>query len=85
MYNYSETIKVFESRRLWELEEVAQKFNEQDIPVMLLKGAIDLAFSDNQPLASKRRNMKDMDFLITKSDWDPAELTLIKLGYEYIP
>ena len=79
--DYLALLKSKEALQYWELHKVIQKFNELDIPVMLVKGAIDLAVPHNRPSGSLPRDMGDLDLLIHKSDWDDAVQGLYDLGY----
>ena len=74
-------LKGLEALRYWELKTVIAKFNKLRIPVMLLKGSIELAMPDNHPPGSPPYRMRDIDLLIHFSDWKRAGRGLEELGY----
>jgi hypothetical protein len=82
--NYLSILMGHESLRYWELLEVVKKFNEANIPVMLIKGAIDLAIPNNRPPDFPPREMSDLDLLIKKDDWDKAVHILQSSGYKVL-
>ena len=73
--------KGLESLRYWELKEVVVKLSEQGIPVMLLKGAVELIVPDYRPPGSLPLHMRDIDLFIRYSDWEGAVRGLNQLGY----
>jgi len=80
--DYMTMLKGHESLRYWELLEVVKKLNEANIPVMLVKGAIDLAVPENRPPGFPPREMGDLDLLVKKCDWYMALDALRSLGYK---
>lgn len=59
--DYLAQLKTQEASQYDELKTVIRKFNSLNIPVMLIKGAVDLAVQDNCPPGSLPRDMGDMD------------------------
>ncbi len=79
--DYPAQLKGRESLQYDELKTVIRKFNSLNIPVMLIKGAVDLAVPDNLPTGSLPRDMGDLDLLIQKQDWEKAVQVLNDSGY----
>ena len=77
-----EHLKGLEALRFWELKTVVGKFNALGIPVMLVKGAVDLADPQNHPPGLPPRAMADLDLLVHEKDWEKAVEGLCDLGYE---
>ncbi len=74
-------LKAHEALQYDELKTVIRKFNSLNIPVMLIKGAVDLAVPDNCPPGSLPRDRGDLDLLIQKQDWKKAVQGLNDSGY----
>jgi hypothetical protein len=79
---YMTMLRGHESLRYWELLEVVKKFNEANIPVMLIKGAIDLAVPENRPPGFPPREMGDLDLLVKECDWHASLEVIQSLGYK---
>jgi hypothetical protein len=79
-----EYLKGVEAVQYWELLEVVGLFNKRKIPVMLLKGAVELAVPEYSPQGHRPRLMGDIDLLVHKEDWENAVLCLASLGYRPI-
>ncbi len=58
---YLAQLKAHEALQYDELKTVIRKFNSLNIPVMLIKGDVDLAVPDNRPTGSLPRDMGDLD------------------------
>ncbi len=59
--DYLAQLKANEALQYDELKTVIRNFNSLNIPVMLIKGAVDLAVPDNCPPGSLPRDMGDLD------------------------
>ncbi|MFW6139170.1 MAG: nucleotidyltransferase family protein [Spirochaetota bacterium] len=79
---YQAFLKSREALHYWELHSVVCACSRSDIPVMLLKGAIDIAVPRNRPPEFIRRYIGDLDILINKSDLERAVRILHELGYQ---
>jgi hypothetical protein len=79
-----EYLKGVEAVQYWGLLEAVGAFNKAKIPVMLLKGAVDLAAPKYGPPEHRPRAMGDIDILVRGEDWERAEARLLRLGYRYL-
>jgi len=59
-------LKAHEALQYDELKTVIRKFNSLNIPVMLIKGAVDLAVPDNRPPGSLPLDMGDLHYNMNK-------------------
>jgi hypothetical protein len=78
---YIEHFKGLEPVQYWELLKVVELFNKKKIPVMLLKGAIELAVPEYGPPGYRLRAMGDIDFYVRYEDSERAIRILEESSY----
>ena len=64
--DYLVQLKTQEAAQYDELKTVIRKFNSLNIPVMLIKGAVDIAVPDNRPPGSLPLDMGDLHYNMNK-------------------
>ena len=70
----------FRLRASYELRKIAQLFQQNDLKIVLLKGA---AYIASEIYFSKGRRLSDVDLLVEQNNLKLVEQVLLKAGYQY--